>query len=132
MLRRLLDLFRKDSSPPFEMPPEEAFERTESGLGILHLDRGQGLSPGPKDQVTVRYAGWLPNGKRFDSSFPNTTSFPLSRVIPGWTEGLQLLSEGGSAKLLVPPGLGYGARGMPPVIPPGATLLFLVELVSVG
>lgn len=113
------------------MPAEEEIGRTPSGLGVVHLVRGQGRTPGPTDTVTVRYAGWLLNGRRFDSSFPGTTSFPLNRVIAGWTEGLQHLAEGGSAKLVVPPDLGYGRRGMPPVIPPEATLLFLVELVSV-
>jgi len=131
MLRRLLGLFTRNAAPDFVLPEESDLEVTESGLGYQHLEQGSGRTPGPTDTVTVRYAGWLPSGKRFDSSYPGTTSFPLNRVIGGWTEGLQLVAEGGSIRLVVPPHLGYGARGMPPVIPPGATLIFQVELVSI-
>jgi FKBP-type peptidyl-prolyl cis-trans isomerase FkpA len=80
----------------------------------------------------VRYAGWTTDGKSFDASFPGTASFPLNKVIGGWTEGLQLIGEGGSIRLVIPPALGYGARGAPPKIGPNATLIFLVELQKIG
>ena len=94
-------------------------------------EAGAGQTPAATDTVTVRYAGWTLQGKLFDASYPGTASFPLNRVIPGWTEGLQLLKEGGSARFVIPPQLAYGERGAPPRIGPGATLVFHVELLKV-
>jgi FKBP-type peptidyl-prolyl cis-trans isomerase len=83
--------------------------------------------------VRVNYHGWLDDGKVFDSSYQRREpiSFGLKQVIPGWTEGMQLVGEGGMIELWIPSNLGYGDRGSPPVIPPKATLHFLVELLQV-
>jgi FKBP-type peptidyl-prolyl cis-trans isomerase len=81
----------------------------------------------------VNYHGWLDDGKVFDSSYQRNEpiSFPLNRVIPGWTEGMQLVGEGGMIELSIPPDLGYGSRGAGSAVPPNATLHFLVELLKV-
>lgn len=115
--------------------PEDAdapkeFTTTESGLKFRILRRGSGEKPKPTSFVTVDYAGWLDSGQEFDSSYNRreSTKFNLSSVVPGWTEGLQLVSEGGMIELEIPPELGYGADGSPGAIPPNATLHFKVEL----
>lgn len=131
MLSRLLSLFRPRRVPEFELPAEDALTRTPSGLGVRILEEGSGPKPGPTDTVTVRYAGWLTGGKLFDASYPGTATFPLNRVVRGWTEGLQHLAPGGVAILVLPPELAYGARGAPPRIGPGETLVFRVELVEI-
>jgi FKBP-type peptidyl-prolyl cis-trans isomerase FkpA len=84
--------------------------------------------------VTVHYAGTLTDGTEFDSSYKRgkPATFPLNRVIPGWTEGLQLMKEGSKFRFTIPPDLGYGARGVPGTIPPNSTLVFEVELISVN
>ena len=81
----------------------------------------------------MNYRGWLDNGKEFDSSYSRgePISFPLNGVIPGWTEGMQLVGEGGMIELWIPSKLGYGARGAGRDIPPNATLHFVVELIKV-
>ncbi|MFG0287954.1 MAG: FKBP-type peptidyl-prolyl cis-trans isomerase [Rhodopirellula sp. JB044] len=109
--------------------PKE-FTTTESGLKYKILRRGNGEKPKPMSFVTVDYAGWLDSGEEFDSSYNRreSTNFNLSSVIPGWTEGLQLVSEGGMIELEIPSELGYGPAGMPGSIPPNATLHFKVEL----
>lgn len=88
--------------------------------------------PAKTDSVTVHYKGWLDDGKEFDSSYKRgeTISFPLNRVIPGWTEGMQLVGKGGMIELEIPSKLGYGANGQGP-IPGGATLHFIVELFDI-
>ena len=85
------------------------------------------------DTVKVNYHGWLDGGKVFDSSYErkDPISFPLNGVIKGWTEGMQLVGEGGMIELEIPSSLGYGDRGIPGTIPGGATLHFLVELLKV-
>ncbi|MGQ0553563.1 MAG: FKBP-type peptidyl-prolyl cis-trans isomerase [Planctomycetota bacterium] len=120
--------------PAFSMPASAELTTTASGLQYQTVVAGKGKSPRATDSVTVHYAGWLTNGTPFDSSYKRgqTASFPLNRVIAGWTEGLQLMKEGGTAKLVIPAGLGYGARGAPPTIGPNATLVFQVELIKVG
>jgi FKBP-type peptidyl-prolyl cis-trans isomerase len=120
--------------PAFSMPAKEALKNTPSGLQYETMKEGTGRAPKATDTVTVHYAGWLTNGTPFDSSYKRgqTASFPLNRVIAGWTEGLQLMKEGGTAKFVIPPQLGYGARGAPPVIGPNATLVFQVELIKIG
>ncbi len=112
--------------------PEE-FTATPSGLKYRIRRKSEGKKPAATDAVVAHYRGWLDDGKEFDSSYKRgePTPFPLNGVIPGWTEGLQLIGEGGMIELEIPSELGYGAGGFPPDIPPGATLHFIVELVKV-
>lgn len=106
---------------------------TASGLVYESLKEGGGASPKASDTVKVHYRGTLADGKEFDSSYKRgePTEFPLNRVIPCWTEGLQRMKPGGKARLTCPPAIAYGARGAGGVIPPNATLTFEVELLSV-
>jgi FKBP-type peptidyl-prolyl cis-trans isomerase FklB len=103
---------------------------TASGLQYQIVEAGKGKTPSPTDQVSVNYRGTLVDGKEFDSSYSRgePTSFQLNEVVEGWTEGLQLIKEGGKIKLFVPPTLAYGERG--PMA--NQTLIFDVELLSVG
>jgi FKBP-type peptidyl-prolyl cis-trans isomerase FkpA len=107
---------------------------TASGLVFKSLQDGQGASPLASDKVKVHYRGTLPDGKEFDSSFKRNQpiDFPLSAVIPCWTEGVQLMKVGGKAKLTCPPAIAYGSRGAGGVIPPNATLQFEVELIAIA
>jgi FKBP-type peptidyl-prolyl cis-trans isomerase FkpA len=109
------------------------FEKTTSGLKYRILRAGKGQKPKETDSVKVNYHGWLDGGKVFDSSYERKKpiSFPLNGVIKGWTEGMQLVGEGGMIELEIPSDLGYGAGGIPGTIPGGATLHFLVELIKV-
>lgn len=113
---------------------KEGVTVTDSGLQIKHLVSGEGRQPEASDTVTVHYAGALIDGTEFDSSYNRgqPISFPLNRVIAGWTEGLQLMQEGGKAELTIPAHLGYGERGAGGAIPGGATLIFTVELLEVS
>jgi FKBP-type peptidyl-prolyl cis-trans isomerase len=108
---------------------------TKSGLKYRVLRKGgeNARSPSEKDSVRVHYHGWLDNGKVFDSSYERneSISFPLNRVIKGWTEGMQLVGEGGMIELEIPSELAYGTRGAGSAVPPNATLHFLVELLKV-
>ena len=117
-----------------ENAKKEGVMVTDSGLQIQHEVEGSGKQPNASDTVEVHYAGKLINGSQFDSSYDRgqTISFPLNGVIAGWTEGLQLMKEGGKAELTIPANLGYGERGAGGVIPGGATLIFTVELISVS
>ena len=106
-----------------------------SGLVYRSLKEGTGAQPAsPSDVVKVHYRGTLPNGTEFDSSYKRNApiDFPLNRVIPCWTEGVQLMKVGGKAKLTCPPGIAYGANGAGGVIPPNATLHFEVELLGIN
>jgi FKBP-type peptidyl-prolyl cis-trans isomerase FkpA len=107
---------------------------TASGLVYRSLKDGAGASPTAQDKVKVHYRGTLPEGKEFDSSYARNSpiEFPLSGVIPCWTEGVQRMKVGGKAKLTCPPGIAYGARGAGGVIPPNATLHFEVELLGIN
>jgi len=107
---------------------------TASGLQYQVLKEGTGASPSATDSVTVHYRGTLTDGTEFDSSYKRNqpATFPLNRVIAGWTEGLQLMKEGAKYRFTIPSKLGYGPRGMPPAIPPDATLVFDVELIKVN
>jgi FKBP-type peptidyl-prolyl cis-trans isomerase FklB len=107
---------------------------TKSGLQYKVIKPGTGRSPGPNDTVTVQYRGTLVNGQQFDSSYDRgePATFPVNGVIAGWTEALQLMKEGAQYQLVIPPNLAYGDRGVGGVIPPGATLIFDVELVKIG
>ncbi|MDZ4820072.1 MAG: FKBP-type peptidyl-prolyl cis-trans isomerase [Planctomycetota bacterium] len=111
----------------------KTFTTTKSGLKYRVLRKGGEKAPKATDTVEVNYHGWLDDGKVFDSSYDrgDSISFPLNRVIAGWTEGMQLVGKGGMVELEIPSNLGYGARGAPPDIGPGATLHFIVELIDV-
>ena len=106
-----------------------------SGLQYKVLAEGNGASPKATDTVTVKYKGTLIDGNEFDNSDKQpggTVSFPVNGVIAGWTEALQKMKVGAKWQLFIPSDLAYGDRGQPPVIPPGSTLLFDVELVKIG
>jgi len=105
---------------------------TKSGLQIETLTEGTGESPKPTDSVKVHYTGTLIDGTKFDSSIDRgePITFALDKVIKGWTEGLQLMKVGGKARLVIPPSLGYGAKGSGP-IPGNSTLVFEVQLLSI-
>lgn len=107
--------------------------RTESGLIYVETQAGTGESPAATDTVKVHYHGTLRDGKVFDSSVDRgqPATFPLNRVIPCWTEGVQKMKVGGKAKLICPAQIAYGDQGAPPTIPPGATLVFEVELLEI-
>lgn len=111
----------------------KTFTETKSGLRYRILRAGEGAKPTARSTVEVNYHGWLDNQSVFDSSYKRgeSISFGLNQVIPGWTEGMQLVGEGGMIELEIPSNLGYGARGAPPVIPPNTQLHFLVELIDV-
>ena len=113
-------------------PPKE-FTTTATGLQYRVLRTGTGVNPKGSNTVKVNYHGWLDDGKVFDSSYERgkPIEFPLSGVIPGWTEGMQLVGKGGMIELQIPSKLGYGRRGSPPVIPAEAQLHFIVELIEV-
>jgi FKBP-type peptidyl-prolyl cis-trans isomerase FkpA len=106
---------------------------TSSGLVFQSLKEGTGASPAATDVVQVHYRGTFLDGREFDSSYRRgqPTEFPLNRVIPCWTEGVQRMKPGGKAKLTCPPAIAYGERGAGNVIPPNATLNFEIELISV-
>ncbi len=127
-------MFGKKAPEFTPLDPEIALV-TDSGLGYEVITEGAGASPGAADSVTVHYTGWLENGNLFDSSHQRgqTATFPLSGVISGWTEGLQLMKEGGTTKFSIPGELAYGSRPPPGSgIPADATLVFLVDLISIG
>jgi FKBP-type peptidyl-prolyl cis-trans isomerase FkpA len=125
----------KDSGKEFleKFVKDEAATKTESGLAFKVIKEGTGATPGAEDVVEVHYHGTLADGTVFDSSVERgkTISFPLNRVIKGWTEGLQTMKEGGKTKFVIPADLAYGEAGAPPKIPGGATLVFEVELFKV-
>lgn len=108
--------------------------QTKSGLQYMILQEGNGAKPGPTDEVTVHYTGRLLDGTVFDSSVDRgePATFPLDQVIPGWTEGLQLMSEGSKYRLFIPSELAYGSQGSGDKILPNATLIFDVELIKVN
>ena len=110
-----------------------ASEKLSSGVLVEHLKTGRGDAPKASDTVKVHYRGTLENGTEFDSSYKRNEpiSFPLSRVIPCWTEGVQTMKVGGKAKLTCPSKTAYGARGVPGTIPPNSTLNFEVELLGI-
>jgi len=106
---------------------------TPSGLQYIVIKEGTGKQPSAEQTVKVHYHGTLLNGKVFDSSVDRgqPIEFPLNRVIPGWTEGVQLMKEGAKYKFFIPGNLAYGPNGAPPTIGPNETLIFEVELIEV-
>ncbi len=121
---------------PAEKPPEKpADPPTNEKIGIKDVVVGKGAEAKTGDNVKVHYVGTLPDGKEFDASKKHGQPFDFElgagRVIKGWDQGVAGMKVGGKRKLTVPPSLGYGARGFPPVIPPNSTLLFEIELLDV-
>lgn len=107
---------------------------TKTGLVYRSIKEGEGASPAASDTVKVHYRGTFPDGREFDSSYKRNqpTEFPLNRVIPCWTEGVQRMKTGGKAKLTCPASIAYGERGAGGVIPPNATLQFEIELLAIN
>jgi FKBP-type peptidyl-prolyl cis-trans isomerase FkpA len=104
-----------------------------SGVKVVHTTDGTGEQPKASDAVKVHYRGTLADGKEFDSSYKRgmPVTFPLNRVVPCWTEGLQKIKVGGKATLTCPPSTAYGERGAGGVVPPNATLTFEIELLGI-
>lgn len=123
---------KAEPGPKDKDAPKE-FTTTKSGLKYRILRKSEKAKPKETSTVKVHYKGWLDNGKEFDSSYTEgePIEFPLNRVIKGWTEGVQLVGEGGMIELEIPYALGYGERGSPPTIPGKSTLHFIVELLEV-
>jgi FKBP-type peptidyl-prolyl cis-trans isomerase FkpA len=113
---------------------EPGATKTPSGLVYKELRAGTGASPSASDTVTVNYRGTLEDGSEFDSSYKRNepAKFPLDKVIPCWTEGVQKMKVGGKSQLVCPSAIAYGPEGHPPVIPGGATLVFEIELLAIG
>lgn len=107
---------------------------TASGLQYIVLKEGSGVHPAATDTVTAHYKGTLLSGKQFDSSYDRNEplALPLNRVIPGWTEGIQLMQPGSKYKFFIPYNLAYGERGAGQDIPPYSTLIFEVELLKIN
>jgi len=121
-------------APPSTSSQSGDWKTTASGLKYQVLKQGTGtVSPKPTDTVKVHYHGTLTNGTVFDSSVERgePATFPLNRVIAGWTEGLQLMKVGDKFKFEIPANLAYGANSPSPSIPPNSTLVFEVELLAI-
>lgn len=116
-----------------ENAKKEGVKATASGLQYKVLTEGKGTKPTAADRVTVHYKGTLINGEEFDSSYSRgqPVTFPLGNVIPGWTEGVQLMTPGSKYQFFIPSALAYGERGAGVKIGPNQTLIFEVELISV-
>lgn len=110
----------------------EGVQVTESGLQYMILNPGDELRAGKRDKVKVHYQGKHINGEVFDGNFGGEpATLRLNRVIDGWTEGLQLIGEGGRIVLYVPPDLGYGKRGSKPLIKSNEALIFVIDLLEI-
>lgn len=125
--------FFADAANKSENPSDTTYVQTASGLRYIAIKEGTGASPKATDIVKVHYTGRLTDGTVFDSSVERgePAEFPLNQVIKGWTEGLQLMKEGGKYIFYIPSDLGYGPAGAGGVIPPDANLIFEVELLEV-
>lgn len=108
-------------------------ETLPSGVKVVHTKDGTGPQPKASDTVKVHYRGTLTDGKEFDSSYKRgePATFPLNRVVPCWTEGVQKIKVGGKATLTCPPATAYGERGAGNAVPPNATLTFEIELLAI-
>lgn len=117
-----------------ENAKKEGVKVTSTGLQYIVDKEGTGAQPTAEDEVTVHYTGKLLDGTVFDSSVNRgePATFPLNRVIPGWTEGVQLMKEGAKYTFFIPSDLAYGPQGVPNAIPPHSTLIFDVELIKVN
>ncbi|HYO70542.1 MAG TPA: FKBP-type peptidyl-prolyl cis-trans isomerase [Archangium sp.] len=113
---------------------EKGATKLPSGIIYKELKAGSGPSPKASDKVKVNYRGTLITGTEFDSSYKRgePAEFPLNGVIPCWTEGVQKMKVGGKSQLVCPANVAYGDQGSPPTIPPNATLVFEIELLSIG
>ena len=129
----LLELESINEIPAFVMPTADQLKTTASGLQYQMLEEGSGKKPGPGSVVEVHYTGYLTDGTIFDSSHARGTpaQFPVGGVIRGWTEGLQLMKEGGVYRFVIPAKLAYGSEQRGAFIKPNSTLVFLVKLVKV-
>ncbi len=127
------DAKQKGSTFLAQAAQEPGAVKTASGLIYKTLKPGSGRSPKPTDVVQVNYRGTLPDGTEFDASAKHggPAAFPLNRVIPCWSEGVGRMKVGEQARIVCPSDIAYGDRGQPPTIPPGATLVFDVELLSI-
>jgi FKBP-type peptidyl-prolyl cis-trans isomerase FklB len=116
-----------------ENKKKEGVKTLPSGLQYKVIKAGTGKKPKSTDTVTTHYRGTLINGTEFDSSYKRgqTVSFPVSGVVPGWTEALQLMEEGAKWQLFIPSNLAYGEKGAGGLIGPNATLIFEIELISI-
>lgn len=112
---------------------EPGAAKTDSGVIYFELETGDGPMPGSTDTVTIHYHGTLVDGEVFDSSRDgDPATFALNAVIPCFSEGLQKMTVGGKSRFVCPPDTAYGDRGSPPMVPPGATLVFEVELLGIA
>lgn len=132
-LVELLEVQKALEPGPVDKDAAEEFTTTKSGLKFRIRRNGDGPKPKATTSVLVHYKGWLDGGKTFDSSYDRREpiKLPLNRVVKGWSEGMQLVGQGGMIELEIPYDLAYGEEGRPPVIPPKATLHFIVELLEV-
>lgn len=124
----------KQSYPGYVTTYEEV--TMKSGLKYVDMLEGKGASPKTGDRVSVHYTGFLTDGTKFDSSLDRDEPFVFTigrgQVIKGWDEGVATMKVGGKRKLIIPPDLGYGARGVGGIIPPNAELVFDVELLGIN
>ncbi len=133
-LKSLLSVALVAVAAPALAQAEGSTQKLPSGVEVTHLKVGKGAKPTGASTVKVHYEGKLTNGTVFDSSYKRgePISFPLNRVIPCWTEGVQTMAVGGKAKLLCPAKTAYGEAGAGGVIPPNAVLTFTVELLEIA
>ena len=132
-MRILFALLATALAAPLVFAAPAPVETLPSGVTVQKLNQTSGAQPKASDQVKVHYRGTLENGTEFDSSYKRgePAKFPLSRVIPCWTQGVQKLKVGEKAKLVCPPKTAYGEAGIPGTIPPNSTLNFDVELIAI-
>ena len=124
---------KREGAEFLAMNKEKDGVTTQSGLQYTALGKGTGQRPKKTDKVKVHYKGTFVDGTEFDSSYKRgePATFQLDKVIPGWTEALQLMNVGSKYHFVIPPDLAYGEQGAPPVIGPNATLIFEVELLGI-
>lgn len=135
LARKATEAAQKENAKVLEAHgKEEGVHTTASGLQYKVIKEGEGAQPAATDEVTVHYTGKLLDGTVFDSSVNRgePATFPLNRVIPGWTEGVQLMKEGAKYEFMIPSDLAYGPQGIPNAIPPHSILIFEVELIKVN